>query len=101
MNQIACPLCTTLLVVKPARGRKSGKPFIMLVCPENGRHMRAFISDQKFVERVIAEAGLTVAVPPAERRGRGTQEGGVGRRGDINRGVKTQERHSVMARTTI
>lgn len=71
MNQIACPLCGRPLVVRPARGRKSGKPFIMLVCPENGRHLRGFITDQPFVTRVIAEAGLATTGNSPEQTGTG------------------------------
>jgi hypothetical protein len=41
-----------------ARGRRSNKPFILLVCPEDGRHFRAFISDQGYISKVIAERGL-------------------------------------------
>ena len=49
-----CPVCSQSLTVRLAEGRKSGKPFVMLVCPEDGRHIRAFISDRDFVGSVIA-----------------------------------------------
>jgi len=39
-----------------ARGRKSGKPFVMLACPEDGRHIRAFIADRTYVENLIGQA---------------------------------------------
>jgi len=38
-----------------AEGRKSGKPFVMLICDRDGRHIRAFISDRGFVASVIAK----------------------------------------------
>ena len=47
-----CPVCSEPLTVRPAEGRKSGKPFIMLVCPKDGRHFRGFITDKDYVERV-------------------------------------------------
>ena len=34
MNRVSCPVCSESLAVRPAEGRKSGKPFIMLVCPK-------------------------------------------------------------------
>jgi hypothetical protein len=48
-----CPVCSQSLTVRLAEGRKSGKPFVMLVCPQDGRHIRAFISDRGFVGSVI------------------------------------------------
>ena len=59
MKQIACPVCRDTVHVRPARGRRSKKPFVMLVCSNDGRLFRAFINDQAFVSRVIKEAGLT------------------------------------------
>jgi hypothetical protein len=38
-----------------AKGRISNKPFIMLICPKDGRHFRAFISDQTYIARVLEE----------------------------------------------
>ena len=49
-----CPVCSEPLAMRLAEGRKSGKPFVMLVCPGDGRHIRAFISDRDFVGSVIA-----------------------------------------------
>ena len=51
-----CPVCSRSLTVRPAEGRKSGKPFIMLVCPEDGRHFRGFITDKAYVGRVMDRA---------------------------------------------
>ena len=50
-----CPVCSESLTVRPAEGRKSGKPFIMLVCPVDGRHFRGFITDKEYVGRVHAK----------------------------------------------
>ena len=52
-----CPVCSRPLSVRPAEGRKSGKPFIMLVCAEDGRHFRGFITDIGYVSRVMERAG--------------------------------------------
>ena len=50
---IPCVVCGGLLALRVAHGRKSGKPFLMLVCTEDGRHFRAFINDQSFVRGVL------------------------------------------------
>ena len=47
-----CPVCGLGLSLRPAAGRKSGKPFIMLKCPKDGRHFRAFITDREYVADV-------------------------------------------------
>ena len=53
-SELACPVCQGRLEVRVARGRKSGKPFIMLICPASGKHLRAFITDQTYVAGVLA-----------------------------------------------
>ena len=53
MKNISCLICGTPLIVRVATGRKSGKTFIMLVCPKDGRHFRGFITDQKYVKEVL------------------------------------------------
>ena len=53
---LPCHICQAPLKVKLARGRKSGKPFVMLACPEDGRHIRAFIADRTYVENLIGQA---------------------------------------------
>ena len=50
---LRCHICRVSLSVRLARGRKSGKPFVLLVCPEDGRHMRAFVADADYVRRVV------------------------------------------------
>ena len=50
---IPCLVCKEPLRVRLARGRKSGKPFVMMICPEDGRHFRAFINDQEYVSKVL------------------------------------------------
>ena len=44
MNDIKCPICANPLSIRMAKGRKSNKLFIMLVCPLDGRHFRGFIT---------------------------------------------------------
>ena len=51
-SEAVCIVCKAILQIKPARGRKSGKPFVMLVCPVDGRHFRGFITDQDYLKRV-------------------------------------------------
>ncbi len=48
-----CPVCGDAVLLRLARGRKSGKPFVMLRCPLDGRHYRAFINDRQYVEFII------------------------------------------------
>jgi hypothetical protein len=51
----ACPICSKPLSVRLARGRKSGKSFIMLLCASDGRHFRGFITYRPFVEGMLAK----------------------------------------------
>ena len=67
MKQIPCPVCGDPVDVRPARGRKSHKPFIMLVCSRDGRHFRGFINDQEFVTRVMGTAGQVGQGGPRSR----------------------------------
>ena len=48
-----CLVCRTPLSVRSATGRKSGKPFVFLVCPVDGRHFRAFIADAQYVQAIV------------------------------------------------
>jgi hypothetical protein len=52
-NLPKCPICGINLSFTLARGRKSGKPFVMLRCPGDGRHFRGFISHRPYVEQVL------------------------------------------------
>ena len=52
---IPCMVCKEPLSVRLARGRKSGKPFVMLLCAQDGRHFRAFINDREFVSGVLEQ----------------------------------------------
>ncbi len=58
MNNINCPICSHALSVRAAKGRKSNKPFIMLVCQKDGRHFRGFITDQQYVKKVLEDQQL-------------------------------------------
>ena len=51
--KLSCHICQTALHVRLARGRKSGKPFVMLVCPADGRHIRAFVADKAYVQGLV------------------------------------------------
>lgn len=50
---VPCPVCRSCMNVRTARGRKSGKPFLMLVCPIDGRHFRGFINDEDYIGRIF------------------------------------------------
>jgi hypothetical protein len=51
---VPCLICGTPLSLRLARGRKSGKPFLMLICPIDGRHFRGFITHRDYVAGVLA-----------------------------------------------
>ena len=55
---IPCIVCGESLMMRLARGRKSGKPFLMLLCTRDGRHFRAFINDHDFVRQVLQSLEL-------------------------------------------
>lgn len=50
-----CLVCGQTLQLTSVHGRKSGKPFLMLRCPVDARHFRAFITDQAYVHQVMAK----------------------------------------------
>ena len=52
-GSVRCPVCGQSLAIRLARGRRSGKPFVMMLCAVDGRHFRAFISDENYVRGVI------------------------------------------------
>ena len=56
MNAITCLVCEGPIDIRFATTRKSQKPCINMRCQRDGRHFRAFITDQDFVERMMAEA---------------------------------------------
>ena len=51
-----CLVCNGPLELRIAHGRKSNKPFLLLVCPVDGRHSRGFIADKEYVRGVIRRA---------------------------------------------
>jgi len=83
---LGCPVCGTPLEVRLTYGRKSGKPFLMAICPISGRHIRAFIADQDYVSQILARLEATQArdtpasaaesQPPALRRSKTVLERG-------------------------
>jgi hypothetical protein len=58
-NTPRCPICNESLLIRLARGRKSGKAFVMLVCAIDGRHFRGFINHQSYVKQVIENIEAT------------------------------------------
>ena len=52
--QPPCPVCRQPLALRIARGRKSGKTFLMLLCAEDARHFRGFINDRAYVDGVLS-----------------------------------------------
>jgi hypothetical protein len=52
-QSLQCPVCNEPMAFQIARGRKSGKPFLMVKCLRNGRHFRGFIGDQVYVRKLL------------------------------------------------
>ena len=50
---IPCLLCGEKLTIRLAKGRKSQKTFLMLVCSRDGRHFRGFVNDREYVDQVL------------------------------------------------
>lgn len=53
MKSLSCIVCGNRLSIRTAQGRKSNKPFIMIICSESGKHFRAFITDQLYVKKFL------------------------------------------------
>ena len=64
-----CLVCGGPLELRTAQGRGSGKPFLMLICPRDGRHFRGFINDKEFVAGVMSrlESQTSVANSDLDR----------------------------------
>lgn len=54
-QSIQCPVCGDPIAFQITKSKKSGKPSLMMKCPRDGRHFRAFICDKKFVEDVLVK----------------------------------------------
>ena len=52
-QSLQCPVCGEPLAFQIARGRKSGKPFLMVKCLRDGRHFRGFVGDRDYVQRLL------------------------------------------------
>ena len=52
-NTPNCMVCGEALDLRRTQGRRSRKPFLMFVCPVDGRHFRAFVTYQPFVDAVL------------------------------------------------
>ena len=52
-QSLQCPVCGQPLSFRLARGRKSGKPFLMVMCLHDGRHFRGFIGDREYLAKLV------------------------------------------------
>jgi predicted RNA-binding Zn-ribbon protein involved in translation (DUF1610 family) len=52
-QSLQCPVCGEPMAFQIARGRKSGKPFLMVKCLRDGRHFRGFVGDRDYVQRLL------------------------------------------------
>jgi predicted RNA-binding Zn-ribbon protein involved in translation (DUF1610 family) len=52
-QSLQCPVCGESMAFQIARGRKSGKPFLMVKCLRDGRHFRGFVGDRNYVQRLL------------------------------------------------
>ena len=74
---IKCPICQTSLVFSLATSRKAKrkKAFVMVKCPGDGRHFRGFISDQKFVGKLVDSSLKRTLDSPGPSTAAGTGRG--------------------------
>jgi len=61
---IPCLVCGEQLTIRLAKGRKSQKTFLMLICSRDGRHFRGFVNDREYVDGVLSR--LEGHAPSAE-----------------------------------
>ncbi len=52
-NTPNCMVCGEPLDLRRTQGRRSRKAFLMFVCPVDGRHFRAFVTYQPYVDTVL------------------------------------------------
>ena len=52
-QSLQCPVCKDPMAFQIAKGRKSGKPFLMVKCLRDGRHFRGFVGDREYVTRLL------------------------------------------------
>jgi hypothetical protein len=52
-QSLQCPVCKDPMGFQIAKGRKSGKPFLMVKCLRDGRHFRGFVGDQDYVRKLL------------------------------------------------
>ena len=57
-QSLQCPVCGDPMAFQIARGRKSGKPFLMVKCLRDGRHFRGFVGDREYVARLLERLEL-------------------------------------------
>ena len=52
VGAIQCPVCGVTLKITTSRSKR-GKVALVLACPEDGRHIRAFLNDPTYVRQVL------------------------------------------------
>ena len=52
MEGIRCPVCGKQIKVRTSTSQR-GKVALVLACPQDGRHLRAFINDPEYVRGVV------------------------------------------------
>lgn len=63
MQDVRCPVCQEPLRASVTRSAK-GRVALMMVCPRDGRHFRAFVNDRAFVGKVVASLEAKVVSIP-------------------------------------
>ena len=63
-NTPNCMVCGEPLDLRRTQGRRSRKPSLMFVCPVDGRHFRAFVTYQPFVDAVLGRMDGHGSVDP-------------------------------------
>ena len=63
-NTPNCMVCGEPLDLRRTQGRRSRKPSLMFVCLVDGRHFRAFVTYQPFVDAVLGRLDGDNSVRP-------------------------------------
>ena len=59
MSKPECPVCSESLSMEARQNPRNNRVFLMLVCPADGAHFRAFINDRDYVAETIKRLGGT------------------------------------------
>ena len=53
MSMPNCLVCDRQISMELRKNERNGRPFLMLVCPVDGAHFRAFINEREYVAQIV------------------------------------------------